>query len=173
MKIISLKLLHYRRFRQEEIIFQDGFSLVFWKNGAGKTSLLDAIWYALFGPSSNDFIRVNKEYLRSYFLVWREPSKIELTFQYWLENYKIVRVIDPWTKKFASWFIVESKDIMNGPNGLEIIWWDMISDYVSQLLWINRNIFLKSVFTKQQDLEVLSWWASERKNLINKINETK
>ena len=93
MKLLSLKLLHYRRFRQEEIIFKDDFSLIFWKNGAGKSSVLDAIWYALFGPSSKDFVRVNRDYLRSYFLREREPSKVELTFQYGMDTYKIIRII--------------------------------------------------------------------------------
>jgi len=50
MKLISLKLLHFRRFRQEEIFFEEDFCLLFGKNGAGKSSLLDAIGYALFGP---------------------------------------------------------------------------------------------------------------------------
>lgn len=169
MKLISLKLLHYRRFRQEEIIFKDDFSLIFGKNWAGKSSILDAIWYILFWPGSNDFVRVNKDYLRSYFLSDREPSKIELTFQYWLDTYKIVRIIDAGTKKFASDFIPETKDTMIWPNWLEIIGWDVITDYVSSLIWVNRNVFLKSVFTKQKDLEVLSWPTIERKKLINSI----
>lgn len=169
MKILSLKLLHYRRFRQEEIDFRDDFSLIFWKNGSGKSSLLDAIWYALFWPSSKDFVRVSREHLRSDFLRDREPSKIELQFQYGMWNYKIVRIIDAGTKKFASDFIIENKDTLTGPEGLEIIGWDEINHYIEDLIWINKEMFLRSVFAKQKDLEVLSWGLSQRKELINKI----
>lgn len=169
MKLLSLKLLHYRRFRQEEIVFKDDFSLIFWKNWAGKSSILDAIWYALFGPSSKDFVRVNRDFLRSYFLTDREPSKIELNFQYWMWNYRIVRIIDAGTKKFASNFIQENKDILVWPSWLEIIGWDEITSYISELLWVNKETFLRSVFARQKDLEVLSWWLSERKELINKV----
>lgn len=169
MKLLNLKLLNYRRFRQEEINFRDDFSLIFGKNWAWKSSILDAIWYALFGPSSKDFVRVNRDYLRSYFLSDREPSKIELTFQYWMWNYRIVRIIDAWVKKFASDFIAEIKDTLVWPDGLEIIGWDEITAYISELLWVNKEIFLRSVFAKQKDLEVLSWWLSDRKELINKI----
>lgn len=169
MKLISLKLLHYRRFRQEEIVFKDDFSLIFWKNWSWKTSILDAVWYALFWPTSKDFVRVNRWFSKSYFLSDREPSKIELVFQYWFDNYRIVRIIDAWIKKFASDFISETKDILIWPNWLEIIGWDEINDFVSNLIWINKETFLRSVFTRQKDLEVLSWWLSERKELINKI----
>lgn len=169
MKLLSLKLLHYRRFRQEEIIFKDDFSLIFWKNGAGKSSVLDAIWYALFGPSSKDFVRVNRDYLRSYFLREREPSKVELTFQYGMDTYRIIRIIDAGTKKFASEFIVENKDTLFGPAWVEIIGWDEITSYIEELIWVNKETFLRSVFARQKDLEVLSWWLSERKELINKV----
>lgn len=169
MKLLSLKLLHYRRFRQEEIVFQDDFSLVFGKNGAGKSSVLDAIGFALFWPGSKDFVRVNRDYLKSYFLTDREPSKVELIFQYGMDTYRLVRVIDAGIKKFASSFIVETKDTLIGPNGLELIGGDEITDYISSLLWINKETFLRSVFTKQKDLEVLSGTLSERKELINRV----
>lgn len=169
MKILSLKLLHYRRFRQEEINFRDDFSLIFWKNGSGKSSLLDAIWYALFGPGSKDFVRVSREHLRSDFLREREPSKIALQFQYGMHNYQIVRIIDAGTKKFASEFIPENKDTLTGPEGLEIIGGDEINHYVEELIGMNKEIFLRSVFAKQKDIEVLSWGLAQRKELINKI----
>jgi len=169
MKLLNLKLLNYRRFRQEEIVFKDNFSLIFWKNWAWKSSILDAIWYALFWPSSKDFVRVNKDFLKSYFLLNREPSKIELIFQYWMWNYRIVRVIDAWVKKFASDFITETKDTLIWPEGLEIIGWDEITNYIGRLLWVDKETFLRSVFAKQKDLEVLSGWLPDRKELINKV----
>ncbi len=169
MKLLSLKLLHYRRFRQEEINFRDDFSLIFWKNWAWKSSILDAIWYALFGPSSKDFVRVNRDFLKSYFLTDREPSKIELNFQYWMWNYRIVRIIDAWIKKFASDFIEENKDTLFWPEWLEVTWGDEITNYISELLWVNKETFLRSVFARQKDLEVLSGSLSDRKELINKV----
>lgn len=168
MKLISLKLLNYRRFRQEEIIFWDDFSLIFGKNGSGKSSILDAIGYALFGPGSTDFIRVKTELLRSHFVREREPSKVELTFQYAMQTYRVVRVIDAWVKKFASDFIVENKDTLIGQN-LEILWGSEVSSEIIKIIWVDRNTFLRSVFAQQKDLEVLSWPREERKALIHSI----
>lgn len=168
MKLISLKLLNYRRFRQEEIIFWDDFSLIFGKNGSGKSSILDAIGYALFGPGSTDFIRVKTELLRSHFVREREPSKVELTFQYGMQTYRVVRVIDAWVKKFASDFIVENKDTLIGQN-LEILWGSEVSSEIIKIIWVDRNTFLRSVFAQQKDLEVLSGPREERKALIHSI----
>ena len=66
MKLVSLKLLNYRRFKQEEIFFKDNFTLIFGKNWSWKSSILDAIWDALFWPSSKDFVRVNTQLLKSH-----------------------------------------------------------------------------------------------------------
>lgn len=169
MKLVSLKLLNYRRFRQEEIFFKDNFSLIFWKNWSWKSSILDAIWYAMFGPSSKDFVRVNSSLLKSHFIIDREPSKIELNFMLWFDNYRIVRVIDAWIKKLSTDFIPDSKDILVWPNWLEIIGWTEVTNYLISLLWVSRDTFLRSVFAKQKDLEVLSGTMQERKNLINSI----
>ncbi|MDD5770247.1 MAG: SMC family ATPase [Candidatus Gracilibacteria bacterium] len=169
MKLISLKLLNYRRFRQQEIIFKDDFSLIFGKNGAGKSSILDAIGYSLFGPGSKDFVRVNKDYSKSYFVEGREPSKIELIFQYGFDNYRIIRVIDAGIKKLSSDFITETKDTLYLPGGHQIIGGDEITNFISNLVGVNKETFLRSVFAKQKDLEVLSGGLSDRKELINKV----
>lgn len=169
MKLISLKLLNFRRFRQEEIVFKDNFSLIFWKNWAWKSSIIDGIWYALFWPIWKDFVRVNATFLKSFFVTERLPSKIELTFSIWLETYRIVRVIDGWIKKFHSDFIPETKDSLFWSNWLEIIGWWEVNDYIFKLIWVSRDTFLRSVFAKQKDLEVLSGLSSDRKKLINSI----
>lgn len=169
MKLLSLKFLNFRRFREEEIIFRDDFSLIFWKNWAWKSTIIDWIWYALFWPTSKDFVRVNTTMLKSFFVTERLPSKIELNFSFWLDNYKIVRVIDPGIKKFSSEFITENKDTLYWPNSLEIIWWWEINDFIVKIIWVSRDTFLRSVFAKQKDLEVLSWMSQDRKRLINSI----
>lgn len=169
MKLVSLKLLNYRRFKQEEIFFKDNFTLIFWKNWSWKSSILDAIWYALFWPVWKDFVRVNAGLLKSHFVKDRQPSKIELVFALWMQEYRIIRVIDAWIKKLSNDFIIESKDSLYWPDWLEIIGWSEVSNYLQTLVWINRDTFLRSVFAKQKDLEVLSWTKEERKRLINSI----
>lgn len=169
MKLISIKFLNFRRFAKEELFFSDDFSMIFWKNGSGKSSVLDAIWYALFGPSSKDFVRVNTTLLKSYFVQDRSRSKVELNFQVGTVEYKIVRIIDTGIKKLNDEFIPETKDSLFNNEGVEIIGWTEVTNFVETLIWVDRNTFLRSVFARQKDLEVLSWPTKERKKLINSI----
>lgn len=169
MKLVYLKFLNFRKFKQEKLDFNSSFSVIFGKNWAWKSSVADSIWFALFWPNK-DFIRWNKDDLKSYFASDKEPSKIELCFELsWIE-YKIVRVISKWTKTFQNDFIEEKEDSLVF-SWEKLVWWTEVTKYVEKLLWISRDVFLRSVFTKQKDIQVLSWDLSlqKKRELINKI----
>lgn len=168
MKLIYLKLLNFRKFKEEVIEFWDSFSVIFWKNWAWKSSVIDGIGYALFWPVWKDFSRWNKEWLKSFFADSKAPSKIELCFDIWWIEYRIVRVIDKWTKAFESDFIEEKEDCLLY-SWEKIVWWGEINSFVEKLIWVSRDVFLRSVFAKQKDIQVLSWDSKDRKKLINTI----
>lgn len=170
MRLTSLKLLNFRKFRQEEIEFSDDFLVIFWKNWAWKSSIIDAIGFALFRDSSNVFTRWKLDTLKSYEADSKEWSKIELNFEIWLENYKVVRILHKWYKSHSSDFIEETKDTLifdkefiHDPTP--------VTNYIESLLWIDKNIFLRSVFARQKDISVLSNTNSsdQRKSLISNI----
>lgn len=175
MKLTSIKFLNFRKFREETINLTWNFNTIFWLNWSWKTSVTDAIWYALFWSRWNDFTRVSAKWdLVSYFardIDWNSdfPSKIELNLEINWEWYRIVRVINKWLKKYENDFIQEKEDSIFWPN-LELVWPGEVTNYIEKnLLWVDREIFLRSVFAKQKDLLVLSWNASDRKRLINSI----
>ena len=175
MKLTSIKFLNFRKFREETINLTWNFNTIFWLNWSWKTSVTDAIWYALFWSRWNDFTRVSAKWdLVSYFardIDWNSdfPSKIELNLEINWEWYRIVRVINKWLKKYEKDFIQEKEDSIFWPN-LELVWPGEVTNYIEKnLLWVDREIFLRSVFAKQKDLLVLSWNASDRKRLINSI----
>jgi len=170
MQLISLKLLGYRRFQKEEIYFSPETTLIFGRNGSGKSSLFDAIGFAFFGGKNKDFLRTTIPEQKSYFLGNEYPSKIELSFLYGASTYTITRVIHAGHKKYADWFISENKDTLLGPDGLHIIGGTEVTNYVENLLGLSRETFLRSVFTRQKDIETLSGkWLADRKDLIHKI----
>ncbi|MCT4616823.1 MAG: SMC family ATPase [Candidatus Gracilibacteria bacterium] len=168
MKLKSLKLLNFRKFKEEKIDFSQDFLVVFGKNGAGKSTLFDAIGYALFGAKSKDFLRGNKSELRSYFAGEKESCKIALEFEIGGVDYRVVRVIEKGIKVFYSEFIPETKDEISSNTGEKIL--EKIDDYIEKLLGIGRDTFLKTVFTKQKDLEILSSGnESDRRKIIHNI----
>ncbi|MDD5213385.1 MAG: SMC family ATPase [Candidatus Gracilibacteria bacterium] len=175
MKLTSIKFLNFRKFRQETLELTGSFNTIFGLNGSGKTSITDAIGYALFGSRGNDFTRVSaKGDLVSYFVRDSEgnsdfPSKIELNLEIAGESYRLVRVINKGLKKHENDFIPEKEDSLFGPN-LELVGPGEVTAYVEKnLLGVDREIFLRSVFAKQKDLLVLSGNARDRKKIINSI----
>jgi exonuclease SbcC len=60
MIIDRMHLTNYKRFRDEEIIFPNGLTGITGNNGVGKSSIVDAIFFALFGVAdksmASDFI---------------------------------------------------------------------------------------------------------------------
>ncbi len=169
MQLTSIKFLNFRRFKQEEIFFNSWFTIIFGKNWAWKSSIIDAIWFCLFWAWIKDFSRWITSDFKSYFVTERLPSKVELNFNFSWEDYRIVRVIDKWIKKYENDFIEEKEDSLFWPKNLKIVGWTEITNYLTKLFWIWKDIFLKSVFTKQKDLWVLSWKKEDRKKLINSI----
>ena len=170
MKLISLKLLNFRRFKEETLNFSSDFSIIYGKNWAWKSSVIDAIWFCLFWASSKDFSRIrDSKSLKSYFSDDKQPSKIELIFDFSWSSYRLVRVINKWTKIFQNDFIEEKEDTLLWDQSLKIVWWVEITNYVKSLIWIDRDTFLRSVFARQKDLQVLSGKKEDRKNLINSV----
>ncbi len=169
MQLIKIKFLNFRRFRKQEINLKEGLTIVFWENWAGKSTIIDGIWFCLFGASNKDFSRWTTSDFKSYFLKDREASKIELEFVFGWKNYRIVRIIDAGIKKYDDDFIEEKKDTLIATWWVNIVWWKEITDFLVKLFWVWRDIFLKSVFTKQKDLWVLSGDSKDRKKLINSI----
>ncbi len=169
MQLTSIKFLNFRRFRQEEINLKSGFTIIFGKNWSWKSSIIDGIWFCLFGAWNKDFSRGVTLDFKSYFLNDRKPSKIELNFVFSWDQYRVVRIIDKGIKKFENDFILEREDLLFWPKSLKIVWWTEITNFLIKLFWVSREIFLKSVFTKQKDLSVFSWDKSARKSLINSI----
>ena len=49
MILDRLELNNFKRFRHEEIEFQDGITGILGNNGTGKSSLVQAIFFALYG----------------------------------------------------------------------------------------------------------------------------
>lgn len=169
MKLVYLKLLNFRRFKEERLDFNSSFSVVYGKNGAWKSSLMDAIWFAIFGPLWKDFTRWNKENLKSFVADGKAPSKVELCFDVSWTEYRLIRVIDKWTKAFATGFIEEKEDTLYFAEE-KIVWGWEITKFLESLLWVSRDVFLRSIFAKQKDIQVLSSPnAKDRRGLINSI----
>lgn len=51
MKVVELKLINFRNYKNQEISFGDGLNVIYGNNAAGKTNLVESIYYCGIGKS--------------------------------------------------------------------------------------------------------------------------
>lgn len=86
MIINNLHLINFKRFKDTKIDFEKGITGIIGTNGAGKSSIVDAIFFALYGVSGG----IATEFIVSSFA---DGAKCEITmgFAVGLEKYQIIR----------------------------------------------------------------------------------
>ncbi len=149
----------------------EGVYLLAGETGAGKTTVFDAITFALFGRCSGEGRK--PENLRSDFAGPDVQTYVDLTFDLRGQRYRIVR--DPGgyerNKKRGSGTTRSDGDAsLELPDGSEITGKDTVSAKVTELLGIDANQFGQIVMLAQGDFEkLLCEGTSERTEIFRKI----
>lgn len=86
MKLLRLKLENFRQHRDTDIEFQDGMTAIVGANGTGKTTILEAITFALYGVQ-----RKTKESVRFYWAEPRSKVRVRLEFEFESKQYVLER----------------------------------------------------------------------------------
>ena len=88
MIIDRLELTNFKRFRHEEIKFKDGITGILGNNGTGKSSLVQAIFFALYGVKATG---ISADYIVSSFASPRDKCEVILDFRIGGDTYKVIR----------------------------------------------------------------------------------
>ncbi|WP_024614066.1 AAA family ATPase [Clostridium sp. Ade.TY] len=141
--------------------------------GAGKTTIFDAISYALYGEASGES-RENDS-LRSHFADENTETFVELEFELKGDIYKIRRSPKQPKKKVRGNGFTEkdSEAILDLPNGKRIIGISNVNDKITQILGINKAQFKQIVMLPQGEFKKLLLASSvEREDIFRKIFNT-
>jgi len=74
VKLHRLRLVNFRQHADTEIVFGDGITGIIGPNGSGKTSLLEAIAWAIYG---NPAARGDKDSIRNLRAMWQRAELTE------------------------------------------------------------------------------------------------
>ena len=88
MILDRLELNNFKRFRHAEINFQDGITGILGNNGTGKSSLVQAIFFALYGVKATG---ISADYIVSSFASPKDKCEVILDFRIGGDTYKIIR----------------------------------------------------------------------------------
>lgn len=152
---------------------KSGIYLITGDTGAGKTTIFDAISYALYGEASGNY-RENTT-LRSKYASADTPTFVELEFEYNNEIYKINRNPEyPRPNKRGEGFTKQSANAeLVMPDGSVITKIKEVSVKVEEIIGINKNQFSQIAMIAQGDFrKLLNCETNERSKIFRKIFKT-
>lgn len=150
-----------------------GLFLITGNTGAGKTTIFDAICFALYGKASGS--NRTGEMLRSQFAQSDIPTFVKLTFTHANKEYTITRNPEyPRKKKRGTGTTTQPADAsLEMPMGKIITGMNEVSDYVKDILGLDCNQFKQIAMIAQGDfLKLLLASSDERGDIFRKIFNT-
>lgn len=135
---------NFRQHVCSKIDFQDGVTAIVGPNGSGKTTILEAIAWALYGTAA---IRENKSTVRSLSSEGGAKVTVCLTFELSGQRYTVRRRMDPSGNSVAS---LEHNGIVVRKGQTDV------SDALGRMLGMDHKAFFNSFFTAQKDLDFMS-----------------
>ncbi|HVP97464.1 SMC family ATPase [Methanoregula sp.] len=88
MILDRLIVKNFKRFRHAEICFKDGITGILGNNGTGKSSLVTAIFFALYGVKATG---ISADYIVSSFASPKDKCEVVLDFRIGGDSYKVIR----------------------------------------------------------------------------------
>ncbi len=158
MIFTKLKLHNFKSHENTVIKFDKGISVIVGENGAGKSTILEAISFALFkqhtGKRIDDLVRNNAD-----------SMLVELEFNSNGGQYKVIR-----EKKSNLKSSIFKKTSLDG-DYVHICTGDKeVSNEIRQILDIDSDLFLNAIYIRQGEIaELVDKTSAEKKELIAKL----
>lgn len=147
MLLHRLALRNFKRYRDEEITFRDGITGIVGNNGAGKSTITDAILFALYGVQGG----VDGEYVISSFADPKEKCEVVLEFSAGGEEYVVQRTF----RKTGSSTQHTAALFMDGGEKHLAEGVSAVAAEVRRVLGMGPQDFRSTVFAAQKDLLAL------------------
>ncbi len=156
MILKTLRLKNFRKFKDTLIEFPDGVTGIIGLNGAGKSTIFEAIAWALYGPTA---ARTSAEHIKTQQATTKEPCRIELDFTLDSDTYHLMRQMTGKTHTASATITKNNTIAAEGA--------DTVTHYIHKTLGMDFKSFYTSIFAKQKELNALSQInPSERRPLI-------
>ena len=155
MRLNSLRLCNFRQHVDTFIEFDTGLTGIIGANGAGKSTILEGIAWALYGQ---DAARGRKETIRSLRSAPNARVKVELDFELGGHRYRVERGLTA-----AELYLDNAPTpIANSLTG--------VTEMLRRRLGMSRDEFFNTYFTGQKELDVMAAMApAERAQFLSRV----
>jgi DNA repair protein SbcC/Rad50 len=145
MIIHRLVLKNFKRFRDQTICFKDGITGILGNNGTGKSSIVEAIFFALYGIKATG---IAADYIVSSFASPKERCEVRLDFGIGGSTYTVLRTFRKGkTVTHDATFHKDGKLVATGVSQVEV--------EVRRTLGMGPVDFRNTVYAAQKDLLTL------------------
>ncbi|MEN6372810.1 MAG: AAA family ATPase [Armatimonadota bacterium] len=143
MQLISLDLTNFRQHMDTRLDFLPGVTGIIGKNGSGKSTVLEAIAWALYGGSA---LRGKNETVRSKSAEGNAPAEVALAFGLGAHEYKVTRRLEASGRTSANLLI----DGLSARTGFK-----EVTESITKLLGMDYQAFFTSFFTAQKEIDFM------------------
>ncbi len=155
MRLSRLRLVNFRQHADSTLLFDSGLTGIIGPNGSGKTTILEAIKWALYGGEAT---RGTVDSIRFARASARAPVRIELDFELAGHRYRLVRALTT-----ADLYLDGSdRPIATGASA--------VTDLVRRRLGMSLEEFDNTYFTAQKQLAVMATLtAAARAQFLSRV----
>lgn len=158
MILTSLHMQNYKKYKDFSLDFAEGLTGIIGRNGSGKSTIFDAITFALYGD-----VRGEKETIRYAKADAKEPVKVMLEFEIEGKSYKVVREMRGKALS-AKAHLYDGDDVLLAESAKGV------TGEIIKLIGMTKEAFMHTVFASQKELTALSGLKNEdRKKIIRKL----
>lgn len=159
MILNKLKLTNFKKYTSKEFDFAEGLIGIIGKNGSGKSTIFEAILFALYGELKS---KGNKELIRNSSVSDKENVSVELVFEFEGIEYKVIREFRG--KALSANAKIYQNAQVTATGAKEV------TSYIIKLTKMNKEAFMHTLFASQKELTSLSTLKVEdRKRMIRKL----
>jgi len=161
MLLTKLALKNFKRFDTAEIVFRDGVTGIVGNNGAGKSTIVEAVLFALYGVKSSG---LSGEYIVSSLAPSREKCEVRLDFQVGGEEYTILRTF----RRTASSTQHDAQIFLRGELLADSV--SAVEGEVARVIGMGAADFKSTIYAGQKDLlSLLDETPGGRKNWFMRV----
>ena len=155
MRLNSIRLQNFRQHADTALTFENGLTGIIGANGTGKSTLLEAIAWALYGTTAARGTRESIKFLRAK---KGAGVRVELEFELGPHTYRVIRSLTN-----AELYLDRgAAPIANSTTG--------VTDVLRRRLGMSREEFFNTYFTGQKELSVMAAMRpSEREEFLSQL----
>jgi exonuclease SbcC len=155
VKLNAIRLQNFRQHADTRVVFDSGLTGVIGANGSGKSTILEAIAWALYG---NAAARGTRDSIRFQRAGARATVRVELEFELGGHRYRVVRGLTS-----AELYLDGAEaPVANSITG--------VTEFLQRRLGMSREEFFHTYFTGQKELDVMAALSpAERGQFLSRV----